>query len=91
MWGVLAMLLLVSGVMAAPRLPRSFQASELPRDAIAAGYTDVSVGSIALRGTLGQPFVGVSAEGSVTLGHGFWHAEGMLNAIYLPIVLRNSP
>jgi hypothetical protein len=47
-----------------------------------------SAGSIALRGTLGQPFVGVSGSGNVTLEHGFWHGAAAGYAVYLPVVMR---
>jgi len=49
--------------------------------------------SVTLRGTLGQPVVGVvtSAAGDITLGQGFWHGGSFPkggNDIYLPLVIR---
>jgi hypothetical protein len=87
-WGLLAVLLVVSGVaVAAPRgdLP------ERPREVIAAGYTDAAVTDVALQGTLGQPFVGLSRSDGVALGQGFWYGLGEVTyRIYLPLVIRSS-
>ncbi len=44
-------------------------------------------GGVTLNGTFGQPVVGPSAGGGVTLGAGYWHA-GAAAPIYLPIILR---
>ena len=85
-WGVLAALLLLGGVASASRLP---QADERPREVLASGGTNITANSITLRGTLGQPFVAVSAQGSVRLSQGFWHGGEVVNSIYLPLLLKN--
>ena len=83
---LLAALLLTSSLAAAPSL---LQTAERPRAVGAAGFTSVSVGGVTLRGTLGQPFVGVSRSGSVALSYGFWHGIAAEYKIYLPVVLRS--
>jgi hypothetical protein len=83
--GLLAAFLLASGAAAAPALP---QAVEQTRAVVSAGFTSVSVGSVSLHGSLGQPFVGLSQSGNLTLRHGFWHGVAV-NKLYLPVVQRN--
>jgi len=83
---LLGALLLASGAAAAQPL---LQTVEQPRAVGSAGFTSASIGPVTLRGTLGQPFVGVSRSGNVALGHGFWHGEGVGYTVYLPVVLRN--
>jgi hypothetical protein len=66
---------------------------ELPRWALGGGASDSTGGDVAIRATLGQPVVGVvtSGGGDITLGQGFWHAEGLARGwydVYLPLVLR---
>jgi hypothetical protein len=46
-----------------------------------------TAGGVSLNGTLGQPVIGPSAGGAVTLGAGYWHA-GAASPVYLPIILR---
>ena len=82
---LLAALLLTSSLAAAPSL---LQTAERPRAVGAAGFTSVSVGGVTLRGTLGQPFVGVSRSGSVALSHGFWHGIERSYNIYLPVIMK---
>ena len=62
---------------------------ERPRQVLGGGATSTTVGSITLRATVGQPFVGSDTNDGVTLGHGFWHGgvEGVDFAVYLPLVL----
>jgi len=84
---LLAALLIVSSLAAVPAL---LQSVERTRAVSGAGATSVTVGGITLRGTLGQPFVGGSASGNVTVRHGFWHGvqvSAVNRAIYLPLVL----
>lgn len=81
----LAVLLIVSGVSAAPG---QLQSVERPRAVGGAGGTSVTVNGITLRGTLGQPFVGVNSSDNITLGHGFWHGTEAIYTVYLPLVLR---
>jgi len=81
---LLLALLLVGSVAAAPAL---VQSAERPRHVMAAGGRSVTVGSVTLRGTVGQPFVGISTGGNVTLGHGFWHGAEPRYSLYLPLVL----
>ena len=66
---------------------------ELPRWALGGGASDSAAGGVSLRGTLGQPVVGVvtSGGGDVTLGQGFWHGGRLPGGgydIYLPLILR---
>jgi hypothetical protein len=85
---LLAVMMLAVGLAAAPLV---LQSTERPRQVLSAGGHSVSVGSVTLRATLGQPFVGVNSSGGVSLGHGFWHggALGPL-AVYLPLVISND-
>ena len=53
------------------------------------GASDSAAGGAALRGTLGQPVVGVVTGGDVTLGQGFWRVTTAGYNIYLPLVIRN--
>ena len=46
-----------------------------------------TAGGVSLNGTFGQPVVGPSAGGAVTLGAGYWHA-GAAPSVYLPVILR---
>jgi hypothetical protein len=84
--GLLAAFLLASGAAAAPALPL---AVEQTRAVWSGGFTSASAGSVTLNGTLGQPFVGQSQSGNVTLRHGFWHGTDVVNKVYLPMVSRN--
>ena len=66
---------------------------ELPRWVLGGGASNATAGSVGLRGTLGQPVVGVvtGSGGDVTLGQGFWHGGSLSGggyAIYLPLVLK---
>ena len=84
--GLVVVFLLVSGLSAASTPLET--PPELVRAVGAAGATMASAGSVALRGTLGQPFVGVGRSGDVTLEHGFWHGAAAGYVVYLPLVLR---
>ncbi len=46
-----------------------------------------TAGGVSLDGTFGQPVIGPSAGGAVTLGAGYWHASAAA-PVYLPIILR---
>jgi len=62
----------------------------LVRQVFSGGATASSATGVSLRATLGQPFVGVVAEGDVSVGQGFWHG-GVLGGeyrVYLPLVVR---
>ena len=75
-------LVVVSGVAAAPGLVAGV---ERPRAVIGSGATAAQAGGVELRATLGQPFVGVSTEDGVTLGHGYWHGVEIDFQVYLLI------
>lgn len=63
----------------------------LPRWVLGSGATDATAGNVALRGTLGQPVVGVVSGGDVSLGQGIWHGVSFLEGEYytfLPLVLK---
>jgi hypothetical protein len=62
-----------------------------PRHVMDAGSQAVSVNGVSMRGSLGQPIVGVRSNGDVVLEQGFWHGretgeEGL--SIYLPLVMK---
>ena len=62
---------------------------ELPRWVLGGGAADSAAGNVTLRGTLGQPVVGVVSGGDITLGQGFWHSAMQGHTIYLPLVIRS--
>ena len=64
--------LLLSAILLAPTADAQYT---LTRSVIASGATDASGGSYTLRGTIGQPAVGMSSGGSYTLCTGFWCGE----------------
>ena len=84
---VLAMSLIVGGVAAAAVLSPPV---ELRRAVGGAGATSATVGDVTLRGTLGQPFVGVHAGDDVTVKYGFWHGVEVGEVVYLPLVLSGD-
>ena len=68
---------------------------DLPRWVLSGGASDSTAGEVSIRGTLGQPFVGVVSNEQVTLGQGFWHGGSESipdngHDIYLPLILRGS-
>ena len=79
----LAVLLAVTGVMAAQATPGSL----IDWFAVAGGGGSASGGNITLESTVGQPIVGLSEGGSVSLGAGYWVA-GQPAQIYLPLLRR---
>jgi hypothetical protein len=60
----------------------------LERWVLGGGATDSVSGGVGLRGTLGQPFVGVVSTGDIDLAQGFW-ATARGNIMYLPLVFRS--
>jgi len=65
--------------------------TEIPRWVLSGGATDAAEGVVSLRGTLGQPVVGVASNGEIKLGQGFWFGGDLPESeynLYLPIVLR---
>ncbi len=88
LWGLMAVLVAAGGIAAAAPLADT---SEQPREVFAAGYTEAVVDGVVLRGTLGQPFVGLNRNDGVALGHGFWYGLGEATyRIYLPLAIRGS-
>ena len=62
---------------------------ERSREVLSGGASECGAPGVSLRGTLGQPLVGVvSGSGAVTLGQGFWHGAETYR-IYLPLAFRN--
>jgi hypothetical protein len=63
---------------------------ERPREVLGAGASESAATGLSLRGTLGQPVVGMvsSSGGEVTVGQGFWHQAPYHT--YLPVVFRNK-
>jgi hypothetical protein len=63
---------------------------------IAGGGDAISRGKVSVHDTVGQPIVGPSAEGNISLTAGYWYgsASGALpgseHTRYFPIVLRDS-
>jgi hypothetical protein len=65
---------------------------EWPRQVLGGGASDSAADGVALRGTLGQPVVGVvTGGGDTAVGQGFWHGAGLPEGEYdirLPLVMR---
>jgi hypothetical protein len=64
-----------------------------PRWVLSGGASNSAGGGATVRGTLGQPVVGVvsGGGGDVTLGQGFWPGGGLPEGgyrIHLPLVIR---
>jgi hypothetical protein len=78
-----AILVLVNSAAAASILSQPVQ---LVRTVTGSGYSNATVGDVSLRATLGQPFVGETMNGGITLKQGFWHGVRRL-LLYLPMVL----
>lgn len=84
----LALSLGVAGVAAA-RVAVANNSVERPRWVLGGGASESTAGGAVLRGTLGQPVVGVVTDGGdVALGQGFWHGATSEYNIYLPMVIR---
>ncbi|HEY76521.1 MAG TPA: hypothetical protein G4O00_10125 [Thermoflexia bacterium] len=62
-----------------------------PREVLGSGASAASAEGVSLRGTLGQPVVGVVSAEEVSLGQGFWHGSATGHRIYLPLMMRDSP
>ena len=62
---------------------------KLPRWVLGGGTSDAAAEGVALRGTLGQPFVDTVSKEGVALRQGFWHGVRPGNDIYLPLVINN--
>jgi hypothetical protein len=85
---ILALVLVLSLVAAGFTLANG---DYLPRWVLGGGASDSAGGAVTMRGTLGQPVVGVVASGEVTLGQGFWYGGGIPeydHHTYLPLVQR---
>lgn len=83
---MLALLLVLLLVVAGAALANGNPAR--PREVLGGGASDSAAGDVTLRGTLGQPVVGVVASGGgdVTLAQGFWHPGRY--RVYLPLIQR---
>ena len=55
---------------------------------LSGGGAPSSADGITMNGTLGQPVVGQSSSGDVSLGAGYWTRD-MEYAVYVPLVMRN--
>ena len=65
-------------------------AQSLARWVIAgAGGESTATGEVAVNSTLGEPIIGPSSGGSVSLGAGYWYGAAVDYRIYLPLVLRS--
>ena len=53
------------------------------------GGESTGAGDVALNSTLGEPIIGPSSGGSVSLDAGYWYGGAVEYEIYLPIVLRS--
>ena len=62
---------------------------ELPRWVLGGGASNAAAEGVALRGTLGQPFVGVVSKEDAAVRQGFWHGTRPGTDIYLPLVINN--
>jgi hypothetical protein len=91
---IIAVVLVLSVVATGLALARP-DATDMARSVLSGGASNAAAppGGVTLRGTFGQPFVGTvaTADGAVTLGHGFWHGGTILDGyrVYLPIVLSS--
>jgi hypothetical protein len=84
---VLAAVLLAGLVIATGALAQGTAAIE--RWALgSAGGESTGAGDVALNSTLGEPIIGPSSGGSVSLGAGYWHGGAVDYRIHLPLVLR---
>lgn len=63
----------------------------LSRWVLGSGSSDSSAGDATIRGTIGQPVVGVVTTGNITLGQGFWLGgllPGSGSDTYLPLIQK---
>ena len=83
---VLALFLVVTGVALANGVV------ELPRWVLGSGGEPSSGGNISLIDTIGQPVIGPSSGGDVSLQAGYWVGRSSVieeeTLVYLPLVLR---
>ena len=49
-----------------------------------------SGGGVSLNDTLGQPVIGPSSSGNVSLAAGYWYSTSTTYTVYLPMVVRNG-
>ena len=56
--------------------------------ALTSGVGAAAGGEISLDAALGQPITGASSDGSTSLQAGYWYAEEIGSAVYLPQVSR---
>jgi hypothetical protein len=81
------LLFLVIGVISRDVFAQVLPDSTISWFVMASGGGSGSVANITLESTVGQPFVGSSDAGNVSLGTGYWYAEETLE-LYLPIVIK---
>ena len=84
----MAVLLLLAGAAGAQVSP----GHDLSWHVIAAGGAGMASSGHSANGTLGQLAIGPAVGEPHALAAGYWHGlGGQLYAIYLPLIVRNSP
>ena len=83
--GLLASALLAGRAIAEPNAPA------IGWWVVAGGSGPASSGDVTSDGTLGQPFIGPSASGDITVGAGYWYgAQAPRYQLFLPVAMRNT-
>jgi hypothetical protein len=77
---LLSCLLIVAGVLAAP--------PAVDWSALTSGGGSASGGAVSLDAALGQPVIGSSSAGSISLQAGFWYSDETGSTVFLPLVSR---
>ena len=86
---ILILVLVLATVLAAAGIGLANGSIEMPHWVLGGGASDAAAEGVALRGTLGQPFVGVVSEDDLAVRQGFWHGTRPVTDIYLPLVINN--
>lgn len=88
LWLTVALIAICLAVLPLTRLAASGMADmELERSVMGAGEYRRATGELALSATTGQPVVGLSSIGALTLYWGYWGPG--LYEVYLPVVLKD--
>jgi hypothetical protein len=77
---LLSTLLIAAGVLAA--------SPAVDWSALTSGGGSASGGQVSLEAALGQPVIGNSSAGSISLQAGFWYSDGTGSTVFLPLVSR---
>jgi hypothetical protein len=89
--GLLALLLLLTILLAGAVWAGSSDGTAVDWSVLSGGGAPAAGGAVTLNGTLGQTAIGPGASTHADLGAGFWYGLGEGGyRLYLPVVLRNS-